>query len=211
MRDSGAIRAKAVYLGLGINRAGEKGLLGIWITQTEGAKFWLHVVTELKNRGVADSFIACVDGLKGFPEAIEAMFPKTAVQHCIVHQVRYNLNDVSWKLRKEVTADRRAIYTAATVQEAEQQLEAFEAKWGEAYPAISQSWRRNWPRIIAFFDYLPEIHKVIYPTGPTAQGITPMFDLYGHEHGIDHRMTNPKHPWATGQVERLNRTIKQAL
>ena len=164
VRDGGAVRTKAVYLALGINLAGEKELLGIWIAQTEGAKFWLQVVTELKNRGVADIFIACVDGLKGFPEAIETVFPKTAVQLCIVHMVRYSLNYVSWKLRKEVAADLRTIYTAATVDEAAQWLNEFEVKWGEAYPSIVKSWRSNWPRIIPFFDYPPEIRKVIYTT-----------------------------------------------
>ena len=164
VRDSGAVRVKAVYLALGIKLDGEKELLGIWIAQTEGAKFWLQVVTELKNRGVADIFIACVDGLKGFPEAIEAVFPKTAVQLCIVHMVRHSLNYVGWKLRREVAADLRAIYTAATVEEAEQKLTAFEAKWDEDYPPIGQSWRRNWARITPFFDYPPEIRKVIYTT-----------------------------------------------
>ena len=164
VRDAGSVRAKAVYLALGINLAGEKELLGLWIAQTEGAKFWLQVVTELKNRGVADIFIACVDGLKGFPEAIEAVFPQTAVQLCIVHLVRYSLNYVSWKLRKEVAADLLAIYTAATADEAERQLDAFEARWGEAYPSIGQSWRRNWVRVIPFFDYPAEIRKVIYTT-----------------------------------------------
>ena len=163
-RDNGAVRAKAVYLALGINLAGEKELLGLWIAQTEGAKFWLQVVTELKNRGVQDIFIACVDGLKGFPEAIETVFPKTAVQLCIVHMVRYSLNYVSWKLRKAVAADLRVIYSAATVAEAEAQLAAFAEKWGEAYPPIVQSWRRNWARLIPFFDYPPEIRKVIYTT-----------------------------------------------
>ncbi len=164
VRDAGTVRAKAVYLALGINMAGEKELLGIWIAQTEGAKFWLQVVTELKNRGVQDIFIACVDGLKGFPEAIETVFPKTDVQLCIVHLVRYSLNYVSWKLRKEVAADLRTIYSATTVEDAEQQLAEFEDKWGEAYPPIVQSWRRNWARIIPFFDYPPEIRKVIYTT-----------------------------------------------
>lgn len=164
VRDAGSVRAKAVYLALGINLAGEKELLGLWIAQTEGAKFWLQVVTELKNRGVADIFIACVDGLKGFPEAIEAVFPQTAVQLCIVHLVRYSLNYASWKLRKEVAAGLRAIYTAATADEAERQLDAFEARWGEAYPSIGQSWRRNWVRVIPFFDYPAEIRKVIYTT-----------------------------------------------
>lgn len=164
VRDTGSVRAKAVYLALGINMAGEKELLGIWIAQTEGAKFWLQVVTELKNRGVADIFIACVDGLKGFPEAIETVYPKTAVQLCIVHMVRYSLNYVSWKLRKEIAADLRTIYAAATVEKAEQNLNEFEEKWGAAYAPIAQSWRRNWPRIIPFFDYPPEIRKVIYTT-----------------------------------------------
>src|SRR5512146_1000846 len=163
-RDAGAVRVKAVYLALGINLAGEKELLGIWIAQTEGAKFWLQVVTELKNRGVQDIFIACVDGLKGFPEAIETVYPKTAVQLCIVHMVRYSLNYVSWKLRKEIAADLRTIYAAATVEEAEQNLNEFEEKWGASYAPIAQSWRRNWPRIIPFFDYPPEIRKVIYTT-----------------------------------------------
>ncbi|HUX89241.1 MAG TPA: IS256 family transposase [Gallionellaceae bacterium] len=164
VRDTGAVRIKAVYLALGIKLDGEKELLGIWIAQTEGAKFWLQVVTELKNRGVQDIFIACVDGLKGFPEAIETVFPKTSVQLCIVHMVRHSLNYVSWKLRKEVAADLRAIYTAATVEVAEQHLAAFEAKWGQDYPAIGQSWRRNWARITPFFDYPPEIRRVIYTT-----------------------------------------------
>jgi putative transposase len=164
VRHDGMVRNKAVYLALGVNMSGEKELLGIWIAQTEGAKFWLQVVTELKNRGVEDIFIACVDGLKGFPEAIESVFPKTAVQLCIVHMVRYSLNFVSWKMRKEVAADLRAIYSAATVEEAELQLMAFEEKWSEDYPAIGQSWRRNWQRIIPFFDYPPEIRKVIYTT-----------------------------------------------
>ena len=164
VRDAGTVRAKAVYLALGINMAGEKELLGIWIAQTEGAKFWLQVITELKNRGVADIFIACVDGLKGFPEAIETIYPKTAVQLCVVHLVRYSLNYISWKLRKEVALDLRTIYAAATVEEAEQRLDEFEEKWGAAYPSIAQSWRRNWPRIIPFFDYPPEIRKVIYTT-----------------------------------------------
>ncbi|WP_298218550.1 IS256 family transposase [Halothiobacillus sp.] len=164
VRDAGSVRAKAVYLALGINMAGEKELLGIWIAQTEGAKFWLQVVTELKNRGVQDIFIACVDGLKGFPEAIETVFPKTDVQLCIVHLVRYSLNYVSWKLRKEVAEGLRAIYASATVEEAEQRLAEFEEAWGEAYPPIAQSWRRNWTRIIPFFDYPSEIRRVIYTT-----------------------------------------------
>jgi len=163
-RDAGAVRVKAVYLALGVNLSGEKELLGLWIAQTEGAKFWLHGVTELKNRGVADIFIACVDGLKGFPEAIEAMYSKTAVQLCIVHLVRYSLNYVSWKLRKGVAADLPTIYAAATAEEAATRLDEFEAKWGQDYASSVHSWRRNWPRSIPFFDYPPEIRRVIYTT-----------------------------------------------
>ena len=160
----GSVRVKAVYLAIGINMSGEKEVLGLWIAQTEGAKFWLQVVTELKNRGVQDIFIACVDGLKGFPEAIEAVYPHAAVQLCIVHMVRNSLNYVSWKMRAEVAADLKRIYTASTADEAEQRLGDFEDKWDEAYLPISQSWRRNWARIIPFFDYPPEIRKVIYTT-----------------------------------------------
>lgn len=155
---------KAIYLELGLNLSGEKKLLGLWIAQTECAKFWLQVVTELKNRGVQDIFIACVDGLTGFPEAIETVYPQTAVQLCIVHLVRYSLNYVSWKLRKAVAADLRAIYTAATVAEAETRLAEFEAQWGSDFPSIVQSWRRNWARIIPFFAYPPEIRRIIYTT-----------------------------------------------
>ena len=164
VRDNGAVRVKAVYLALGVNLQGEKELLGLWVAQTEGAKFWLHVVTELKNRGVQDIFIACVDGLKGFPEAIESVFPKTAVQLCIVHMVRYSLNFVGWKLRKTIAADLRTIYQATTVEQAQQHLEDFDTQWGAEYPSIVQSWRRNWERLIPFFDYPADIRKVIYTT-----------------------------------------------
>lgn len=164
IRDTGAVRTKAVYLALGVNMAGEKEILGLWIAQTEGAKFWLQVVTELKNRGVADIFIACVDGLKGFPEAIEAVYPKTAVQLCLVHMVRHSLNYVSWKMRKVVAADLKSIYAAATTDEAQIRLDEFDDKWGADYPTIVKSWRSNWGRITPFFDYPPDIRKVIYTT-----------------------------------------------
>ena len=160
----GAVRVKAVYLALGINLAGEKEILGLWIAQNEGAKFWLQVVTELRNRGVQDIFVACVDGLKGFPEAIEAVFPHTSVQLCIVHMVRHSLNYVSWKRRAEVAADLKRIYQSSTADEAELRLGEFEAKWDDDYLPIGQSWRRNWPRITPFFDFPPEIRKVIYTT-----------------------------------------------
>ena len=160
----GAVRVKAVYLAIGVTMTGEKEVLGLWLAQTEGAKFWLQVVTELRNRGVQDIFIACVDGLKGFPEAIEAVFPRAAVQLCIVHMVRHSLNYVSWKRRPEVAADLKRIYESATADEAEQRLGEFEAKWDDDYLPIGQSWRRNWLRLTPFFDYPPEIRKVIYTT-----------------------------------------------
>lgn len=163
-RDSGAVQNKSVYLALGINTDGEKELLGLWMAQTEGAKFWLSVMNELKNRGVQDIFIACCDGLKGFPEAIEAVFPKTQVQLCIVHQIRHSLRYVNWKQRKAIAADLKRIYGAATLGEAELALTEFASKWDEQHPTISLSWRNNWERLSVFFDYPPEIRKVIYTT-----------------------------------------------
>jgi putative transposase len=163
-RDAGAVRAKAVYLALGISMEGEKEILGLWIAQTEGAKFWLQVVTELKNPGVQDIFIACVDGVKGFPDAIEAVYPKTAVQLCLVHMVRHSLNYVSWKLRKEVAAHLRTVYASFTVDEAAIRLNEFDDKWGADYPSIVKSWRSNWARITPFFDYPPQIRRIIYTT-----------------------------------------------
>nr|WP_315229124.1 IS256 family transposase [uncultured Albidiferax sp.] len=160
----GAVRVKAVYLAIGITMQGEKEVLGLWLAQTEGAKFWLQVVTELRNRGVQDIFIACVDGLKGFPDAIEAVFPKAVVQLCIVHMVRNSLNYVSWKRRKEVATDLRCIYTSTTAEEAELRLEEFEARWDSEYLPIGQSWRRNWSRLVPFFDYPPDIRQVICTT-----------------------------------------------
>lgn len=160
----GTVRVKAVYMAIGISMSGEKEVLGLWLAQTEGAKFWLQVVTELRNRGVQDVFIACVDGLKGFPEAIEAVFPRTTVQLCVVHMVRHSLNYVSWKRRPEVAADLKRIYSCATADEAEQRLAEFEARWDKDYAPIGQSWRRNWVNLIPFFDYPPEIRKVIYTT-----------------------------------------------
>ena len=163
-RDAGVVKVKAVYLALGIDLTGNKQLLGLWIAQTEGAKFWLQVVTELKNRGVQDIFIACVDGLKGFPEAIESVYPQTAVQLCVVHMVRHSLNYVSWKMRKAVAADLRSVYAATTLEAARAALDAFEQQWGSDYPPIVQSWRRNWDRIAPFFDYPPEVRRIIYTT-----------------------------------------------
>ena len=164
VRDSGHVMNKAVYLAIGITMDGVKEVLGMWVAQNEGAKFWLQVVTELRNRGVQDIFIACVDGLKGFPEAIETVFPHTQVQLCLVHMVRNSLKYVSWKQRKEVAAGLKAIYQAPTAEQAEMELMAFEEKWDETHPSISQSWRKNWERITPFFAYSPEIRKVIYTT-----------------------------------------------
>lgn len=164
VRDSGHVRNKAVYLAIGVNMDGSKEVLGMWIAQTEGAKFWLSVVTELKNRGVRDIFIACVDGLKGFPEAIETVYPKTEVQLCIVHMVRHSLNYAGWKERQKVAADLRTVYTAATEEEAVLRLDEFDEKWGARYPMIAKSWRTNWAHVIPFFAYPPEIRKIIYTT-----------------------------------------------
>jgi putative transposase len=164
VRDTGHVINKAIYLAIGITLDGIKEVLGMWVAENEGAKFWLQVVTELRNRGVQDIFIACVDGLKGFPEAIETVFPRTQVQLCLVHMVRNSLKYVSWKQRKEVAADLKTIYQAPTDEQAEMHLTAFETKWDESHPSIGQSWRRNWDRLIPFFAYSPEIRKAIYTT-----------------------------------------------
>lgn len=155
---------KAFYLALGVNTEGKKELLGIWISENEGAKFWLNVLTDIKNRGVSDIFIACVDGLTGFPEAIEAIFPKTTVQLCIVHMVRNSLRYVGWKERKAVAADLRSIYTTDTLDAAELALTSFCEKWDKPFPAIGKSWLTHWERIIPIFNYSKAIRKVIYTT-----------------------------------------------
>lgn len=164
VRQEGRVINKAIHLALGVNLSGQKELLGLWITQTESAKFWLSVLTELQNRGVQDIFIACCDGLTGFPEAIEAVFPQTTVQLCIVHLVRNALRYVPYKDRRAVAADLRLIYTAATESDAEQRLVEFAERWDEAYPTISKSWMTHWSRITPFLAFPPEIRKVIYTT-----------------------------------------------
>jgi putative transposase len=164
MRDNGHVQNRAVYVAIGLNMEGAKDVLGLWTSANEGAKFWLQVLTEIKNRGVQDVFIACVDGLKGFPEAIEAVFPQAQVQLCIVHLVRHSLNYVSWKQRRAMAADLRPVYTAPTAEEAARQLEEFAARWDATYPTISQVWRRNWERVTPFFAFPAEIRKVIYTT-----------------------------------------------
>ena len=163
-REAGSAANRAIYMAIGVNTDGIKEVLGLWTAATEGAKFWLSVVTELKNRGVNDILIACVDGLKGFPEAIAAVYPHAEVQLCLVHLVRHSLTYVSWKQRKAVAADLRAIYTSATVDDAAAALDAFALKWDATYPQIAKSWRNNWAHVIPFFAYAPEIRKVIYTT-----------------------------------------------
>lgn len=164
IRQDGRVVNKAIHLALGVNLEGQKELLGMWVTQNESAKFWLAILTELQNRGVKDIFIACVDGLTGFPDAIEAVFPKTQVQLCIVHLVRNSLSYVSYKDRKAVAADLRLVYTASTDTEAEQQLVAFAEKWDAQYPTISKSWINHWQRVTPFFAFPTAIRKAIYTT-----------------------------------------------
>jgi len=163
MRHEGRVENRAVYVALGINLDGKKEVLGLWTAAAEGAKFWLNVLTELRNRGVRDIYLVCVDGLKGFPQAIESIFPKAQVQLCIVHMVRASLNYVTWKDRKKAVADLKPIYRAVTADEAEAQLNEFEAKWPK-YPAIAKLWRENWVRVIPFFAFPDEVRKVVYTT-----------------------------------------------
>jgi len=155
---------KAIHLALGITLEGHKELLGMWIAEHEGAKFWLSVLTELQNRGLQDILIACVDGLSGFPDAIQTVYPKAQIQLCIVHMVRNSLKYVAWKDYKAVTGDLKAIYQSATEQAALAELEAFAASWDEKYPMISKSWRNHWDNLNTLFNYPPEIRKVIYTT-----------------------------------------------
>lgn len=155
---------KAIYLALGVNLDGHKELLGLWLSENEGAKFWLSILTELQNRGLKDIFIACVDGLKGFPEAINTVYPNTKIQLCIVHMVRHSLRLVSWKDKKQVAVDMKKIYSSLTVDEAERELVQFGQLWDNKYAAISKAWQSNWTNLIALFDYPDEIRKVIYTT-----------------------------------------------
>jgi putative transposase len=164
VRENGQVEKVAVYLALGVNMEGRKELLGMWVAQSEGAKFWLHVLTELQGRGVKDMFIACVDGIKGFPQAMETVYPKTQVQLCLVHMVRHSLSYVGYKERLAVAKDLKLIYQAATEAEAEQALREFEEKWGQKYPSIGKSWRAHWSELIMFLRYPAEIRKAIYTT-----------------------------------------------
>ncbi|MBC7284033.1 IS256 family transposase [Hoeflea sp.] len=162
--DSRMVKNKAVYVALGVTRDGVREVLGLWIAENEGAKFWLSVMNELKNRGVQDMLIAVVDGLKGFPEAITSSFPQATVQTCIVHLVRHSLNFCSWKDRKIVAVDLRRIYGAATADQAAAELDAFEEKWAGKYASIAPAWRRAWQEVIPFFAFDPAIRKIIYTT-----------------------------------------------
>ena len=164
IRDEGLVRNKAVYIALALDSEGHKHVLGLWIEQTEGAKFWLKVMNDLKTRGVADILIAVVDGLKGFPEAIGAVFPETLVQTCIVHLIRNSMAFVSWKDRRTIMPDLKAIYRAESAEAALDRLAEFEAKWDGRYPAVGRSWRRAWEHVIPLFAFPPDIRKMIYTT-----------------------------------------------
>jgi putative transposase len=165
IRDEGVVKNKAVYLAIGVTKQGTKDILGLWIEQTEGAKFWLKVMTELKNRGVEDALICLVDGLKGFPEAIEGVFPQAQIQTCIVHLMRHSLEYCSWQDRKHVAAELKSIYRAVNAEAAAQALSVFaKGPWGKRYPPIVASWRRNWERVIPFFAYPLDVRRVLYTT-----------------------------------------------
>lgn len=155
---------KAIYLALAVNMDGHKELLGMWVSENEGAKFWLSVLTELNNRGVQDILIACVDGLTGFPDAISAVFPRTLTQLCIVHMIRNSLRYVSWKDKKKLSAALKQVYSSATAEEARTELEQFNENWGQKYPTVYSSWDKNWENVIPFFDFPEAIRKVIYTT-----------------------------------------------
>src|SRR3954452_21423288 len=164
MRHEGRVENRAVFVAIGVNQEGVKEVLGLWTSATEGSKFWLQILTEIRNRGVQDILVACVDGLKGFPEAIGSVYPQTQVQLCIVHMVRNSLNYVNWKERKTVAADLKLVYHAATVEEAEQRLRDFEEQWNSKYPSIGKMWRRNWAGIVPFFAFPAEIRRAVYTT-----------------------------------------------
>jgi putative transposase len=165
IRDEGLVRNKAVHIALGVRADGTKEILGLWLEQNEGAKFWLRVMNELRNRGVEDVLLAVVDGLKGFPEAIRAVFPEAVVQTCIVHLLRHSLDFVSWKDRKPVAAALKEIYRAVDPAAAEAALAAFEAgPWGRKYAAIGQSWRRAWGEVVPFYAFPLEVRRLLYTT-----------------------------------------------
>lgn len=186
IRDEGLVRNKAVYVALAITADGEKEVLGLWIEQTEGAKFWLKVMNELKARGVSDILIAVVDGLNGFPEAIGTVFPQ--VQTCIVHLIRNSMAFVSWKDRKRIMPDIKAIYRAETAEAAAAKLDEFEAKWSARYPALAPSWRRAWEHVIPMFAFPPAIRKMLY----TTNALESLLCARSSRRGAAFQMTRPR-------------------
>ena len=164
VRDKAGVRNKSAYLVVGVRTDGHKDVLGLWLAETEGAKFWLSILNELKNRGVEDILILCADGLSGLPEAVEAAFPRTVFQTCIVHMVRSSTRFISWKDRKRVCTDLRKIYTAPNIEAAEAALEEFEEVWGDQYPMIGQAWRKRWDEITPFLNFPPEMRRAVYTT-----------------------------------------------
>ena len=164
IRHEGRVESRAIYVAIGVNWSGHKEVLGLWVSANEGAKFWLAVLTELKNRGVRDVFLVCVDGLKGFPQAIEAVFPHAQVQLCIVHTIRASLNYVNWKDRKAVAAALKPIYRAATVEQARQELDQFRQTWGGKYQAVGRIWEEHWDRLTPFFSFPEELRRIVYTT-----------------------------------------------
>ncbi len=164
IRESGSVQRRACYLALGITIDGDRDVLGMWFQETEGAKFWMQVLTDLKQRGVQDILIACVDGLKGFPEAIEAIFPKTTVQTCVVHLIRHSLKYVPRRERERVARDLKPIYTAIDANAAQAALETFDEKWGARFPVITQAWLNAWEHVIPFLAFPPEARRVVYTT-----------------------------------------------
>ncbi len=183
IRDEGTVRNKAVYLAIGITMDGTKEILGLWIEQTEGAKFWLRVMNELRTRGIKDCLIAVVDGLKGFPQAINSVFPETQVQTCIVHLMRHGLSLCSFKDRREVAKDMKAIYRAENAEAAADRLAEFEQLWNAKYPSIAASWHRHWEEIIPMFAFPPEIRRLIYTTNAIEslhRGLRKIIKTRGH-------------------------------
>ena len=166
VRDGGSVQRKACYLALAITMDGQREVLGMWFQQTEGAKFWMQVLTELKHRGVSDVLICCVDGLKGFPEAIEAIFPETVVQTCIVHLIRHSLKYVPRRQYDQVVKDLKPIYTASDADQAQEALERFDQKWGKQLPPVVKAWRENWEYVIPFMAFPPDVRRVVYTTNP---------------------------------------------
>ena len=196
---AGHVQSQAVYLALAINLEGQKELLGLWVGEAggEGAKFWLSVLTELKNRGLQDILIAAVDGLKGFPDAIETVFPKTQVQLCIVHLIRGSLRYVSWKERKAVARDLKAIYQAPSLEAATDALETFSAEWDSRFPQISRMWRTHWTNLTPFFDYPPAIRKVIYTTNAVESVNAQLRKVTKHRGAV------PRKRWTDGSARRV--------